>query len=118
MPSQEKLEQVMNLFGCKFIAGRSKIAPKMRRERLTQENLGDSHHVEDYDVCNRDELPHLEKDAESRYERLSAPTLDFNEPIEEDDALEAIGSKVIQSIMRQAGDYGRKIIFNSDDLGR
>ena len=118
MPSQEKLEQVMNLFACRSIAGRSKIAPKMRRERLTQELLGDSHHVEDFEICNRETLPHLEKGFESRYGKLSAPTLDHKEPIEDEDILESIGSKVVQTIMRQAGDYGRKIISNDDNSKR
>ena len=77
----------------------------MRRERLTQQNLADTHHVEDSEVRNREELPHLEKDSESRYERLMAPALDYEEPAEEEDSLEIIGSKVVQSIMQQAGDW-------------
>ena len=115
MPPQEKLEQVMNLFGCRFIAGRSKIAPKMTRERLTQENLGDTHHVEDFEVCNREESPHLEQGFEGRYERLMAPALDCDEQVEDEDALEAIGSKVVQSIMQQAGDYGRNRSFKDGE---
>ena len=98
----------MHLFGCRFIAGRSKIAPKMRRERLTQENLGDVHRAGDFEICNREELPHLEQGFESRYGRLMAPALDYDELVEDEDALEAIGSKVVQSIMQQAGDYGWK----------
>ena len=87
----------------------------MRRERLTQENLGDSHHIEDYQICNHDELPHLEKNIGAKYERLVAPILDYEGPEEKEDVIEAIGSKIIDSIMRQADDYGRKRNFDSAD---
>ena len=67
---------------------------------------------------NREAQPHLEKDAEGRYERLSAPMRDSEELVEKEDAMEAICSKIIESIMQQAGDYGRKTIFNNDDSRR
>ena len=44
-----------------------------------------------------------------------APALDYEEPAEEEDALEAIGSTVVQSIMQQAGDYGRKRISKDNE---
>ena len=57
----------------------------MRSERLTQQNLGnhyESYHVKDYDIRNRETLPHHENNADAKYERIFAPPLDFDEPEE------------------------------------
>ena len=51
---------------------------------MTQQHLGNHRewqHVGDYHICNRDEFPQLEQNAEVKYERLSAPATHFDEPI-------------------------------------
>ena len=46
LPSEEKLKQLVGLFGCRFEGGRAACAPKMRRDRLTQETPGTSYKPE------------------------------------------------------------------------
>ena len=77
----------------------------------------ETHPIEDYQICNRDELPRLEKNAGNRYERLLAPILDYAEPIENDDAIEAIGSKIVESINEQVASYGRRRTFDNACAG-
>jgi len=40
LPSREKVDQLIALLGCRFDSGRPDASPEMRRERLTQQTLG------------------------------------------------------------------------------
>ena len=117
----EKIEQLLQLFGCSFSSGRPENAPAMREavgtskgELLTVtdeiEQLPEELRVtwqgrcfpraEGYDdlpdahTSRRGLLPHLHADLDSRFPRAEFPADEENEPQEPEDWLEQRGQKI------------------------
>ena len=115
LPTAEKLEQLVGLFGGRFEKGRAECAPKMRRDRLTQTTLGTTHYVgstacnvEQDEICDLTCLPHTSHNHEDLYGKFVAPKEAYPETPEETDAIEEHGLTIAKDIQDQSDRCGRK----------
>ena len=115
MPTAEKLEQLVGLFGGRFEEGRAECAPKMRRDRLTRKTLGTTHYVRSSvfkiapeELCDITCLPHKSENRDERYEIFVAPPEAYPDTPEEADPIEEVGLRIAKEIQEQSDQHGRK----------
>ena len=121
LPSEDKLKQLVGLFGCRFEEGRAVCAPKMRRDRLTQETLGASYKlvpqvntVEKEAFCDIDCMPHFDDDAEGKYGRLVPVEDEYPDADEDVREVEKIGLKIAEEIQGRSDRLGRRRRYDDE----
>ena len=105
MPTAEKLTQLIGLFGCEVRGGRAESAPQMRRERLTQQTLGDTGNVNEECVFPA-RLLHCGSITDEEFPLLIPPGV-APEVIEEMDNLQRQGEVIAEAIVEQSLTHGR-----------
>ena len=122
LPSEEKLKQLVGLFGCRFEGGRAACAPKMRRDRLTQETLGSSYKlesqinsVESEAFCDIDCLPHTDADAEVKYDKLVPVDDEYPDADGEIGEIEKVGLEIAEEIQDKSNRLGRRRKYEADE---
>ena len=110
LPTAEKLNQLIGLFGCEVRGGRAEAAPQMRRERLTQQTLGDTGNVNEECVYPV-RLPHCGNITDEEFPLLIPPEM-IPEDVEEADNLQLDGEVIAEAIVEQSLTHGRRREFD------
>ncbi len=118
--SRQRLESLVSLFSCKYLAGRAESAPSVRKSVSTKatmatasRELGSLAEDEEAEALPQPIVPHLlfgEEEPNQRYPALEAPE---DEPLEDfaneaDDKSYQAGLRIAAEIQRQGEQEGRK----------
>ena len=84
----------------------------MRRDRLTQQTLGNSEIHNVSDICDIEILPHKDPEADMKYEIFQPPDGEYPDADEQVGEIERVGIAIAKSIHDQSEQFGRKKKFD------
>lgn len=115
--SRQRLEDLVNLFGCRYLGGRAASAPQVRKGEASRVTMASADtaldEVNEREEQTRPRMPHLELsdwDLDRLYPSLKAPQEDGLTDADDDarDAVYQRGLQVARAIQKQASAEGRK----------
>ena len=114
--TRDRLGKLMRLFGCDFRGGRAESAPTMRTGLGTRTELAEANAVDkdEYDGSADPIMPHRSFDHDQlnyMYPPLTVPCgdyHDYDDGVDQEDALPRTGEKIAEGIVDNARRYGRR----------